>query len=121
MTAYIPRFYVFQYVAMQYTNYLDGNLAKQLITTGQLRHDDEKCFWTDTYYSSSEEMEQLYQNHGLMVLDHFAQDGATPHFSSKVDQWDEDQFKTWCDYHYSICRERSLLGASNHVVIIGKK
>lgn len=121
MTAYIPRFYVFQYVAMQDTNYLDGNLAKQLITTGQLRHDDEKCFWTDTYYSSSEEMEQLYQNHGLMVLDHFAQDGATPHFSSKVDQWDEDQFKTWCDYHYSICRERSLLGASNHVVIIGKK
>jgi len=50
-----------------------------------------------------------------------AQDGATAHFSQKVDNWTEDQFKIWCDYHYSICRQKSLLGASNHVVIIGRK
>lgn len=121
VTAYIPRFYVFQYVAMQDSTYLDSRLANQLITTGQLRHDDEKCFWTDTYYASSKEMEQIYHDHGLTVMDHFAQDGATPHFSMKVDHWNEEQFKIWCDYHYSICREKSLLGASNHVVIIGKK
>ena len=34
---------------------------------------------------------------------------------------DEKQFKTWCDYHYSVCREQSVLGASNHVIIIGRK
>ena len=44
-----------------------------------------------------------------------------PLLSKKVDKWDENQFKTWCDYHYSVCREQSILGASNHVVIIGKK
>ena len=60
VTAYIPRFYVFQYVAMQDGKYLDSRLAEQIIKTGVLRHDDEKCFWTDTYYSSSEEMEHLY-------------------------------------------------------------
>lgn len=48
ITAYIPRYYVFQYVATNNVKYLDGHLAKQLIETGVLKHDDEKCFWTDT-------------------------------------------------------------------------
>lgn len=121
VTAYIPRYYVFQYVAMQNKDFLDAKLARQIIQTGELHHDDEKCFWTDTYYSTCEEMEQLYKRHHLTVIEHFAQDGATPHFSEKVDQWNDEEFKIWCDYHYSICREKSLLGASNHVIIVGEK
>lgn len=121
MTAYIPRYYVFQYVATSDVKYLDGHLAKQLIETGVLKHDDEKCFWTDTYYSSKEEMETIYGKHGLEIIDHFAQDGLAPLLSHKVDNWNESQFKTWCDYHYSICREQSILGSGNHVIIIGRK
>ncbi len=121
ITAYIPRYYVFQYVATQNKDFLDAKLAKQIIQTGELHHDDEKCFWTDTYYSTYEEMEQLYQQHGVTVIDHFAQDGATAHFSEKVDNWTDEEFKIWCDYHYSVCREKSLLGASNHVIIAGQK
>lgn len=121
ITAYIPRYYVFQYVAAQNKDFLDAGLAKQIIQTGELHHDDEKCFWTDTYYSTYEEMEQLYQQHGVTVIDHFAQDGATAHFSDKVDNWTDEEFKIWCDYHYSVCREKSLLGASNHVIIAGQK
>ncbi len=41
--------------------------------------------------------------------------------SDIVDKWDEEQFKVWCDYHYSVCREESILGTSNHVMIVGKK
>ena len=59
VTASIPRYYVFQYVATSDVKYLDGHLAKQLIESGVLQHDDEKCFWTDIYYSSKEEMEPL--------------------------------------------------------------
>ena len=121
VTAYIPRYYVFQYIATSNKKYLDEHLAKQLIETGVLKHDDEKCFWTDTYYSSQEEMKSIYRRYGLKIVDHFAQDGLAPLLSQKVDKWDENQFKTWCDYHYSVCREQSILGASNHVVIIGKK
>jgi len=73
------------------------------------------------YYSSKEEMEFLYQSHRLSVTDHFAQDGLAPLLHEKVDSWNKENFKIWCDYHYSICREPSVLGSSNHVVIIGKK
>ena len=121
VTTYIPRFFVFQYVAMQDEQYLDARLAQQLIHTGVLHHDDEKCFWTDTYYSTALEMEQLYQRFGLKIVDHFTQDGLTPQFGRTVDQWNEEQFQIWCDYPYSICRERTLLGSSNHVMIIGEK
>lgn len=121
VTAYIPRYFVFQYVAINNENYLDDALAKQLVETGVLRHDDEKCFWTDTYYSSKEEMETVYRNYDLKIIDHFAQDGLAPLLSHTVDSWNERQFKIWCDYHYSICREPSVLGSSNHVIIIGRK
>lgn len=121
VTAYIPRYYIFQYTAMQNEKYLDAGFAKQIIKTGELHHDDDKCFWTDTYYSTAEEMEQLYKHFGVMVVDHFAQDGLTPQFCEIVDKWNDEQFKIWCDYHYSVCREKSTLGASNHVVIVGRK
>lgn len=121
LTAYIPRYFIFQYVSMNNSDYLDTVLAEQLINTGILRHDDEKCFWTDTYYSSKQEMEELYIKNGLDIVDHFAQDGAAPSYSNVVDEWDEQQFKIWCDYHYSVCREESILGSSNHVMIVGRK
>lgn len=121
VTSYIPKYYIFQFIAMQDDNYLDPRLAEQIITTGVLRHDDEKCFWTDTYYSNCDEMEGLYKKFGFETTDHFAQDGLTPQFHEKADKWSDEQFKIWCDYHYSVCRERSLLGASNHVVIAGTK
>ena len=121
LTAYIPKYYVFQYVVMRDMKYLNSGLAEQLVRTGVLRHDDDNCFWTDTYYSSKEEMESLYIRHKLTITDHFAQDGLAPLLSEKVNHWNESQFKIWCDYHYSICREPSLLGSSNHVMLIGKK
>jgi len=121
ITAYIPRYFVFQYVAMKDAKYLDIKLAEQLINTGVLKHDDEKCFWTDTYYSDFDEMEKLYNANKLKIIDHFAQDGLSPLLGEKVDSLNTSEFTIWCQYHYSICREKSILGASNHVIIAGRK
>lgn len=121
VTAYIPRFYVFQYVALRDPAYLDANLSRQLVQTGAIRSGDRHCFWTDNYFATCEEMEALYASQGLCVVDHFAQDGAAPHFSDVVDGWTQAQFEVWCEHHYRVCRERSLLGASNHAVVIGRK
>lgn len=121
VTAYIPRFYIFPYVALTDENYLNARLANQLRETGVLKSDDEMCFWTDTYYATAKEMETVYIDNNIQIVDHFAQDGITPLFADKVDMWGDAQFKIWCDYHYSVCREPSALGASNHAAIIGKK
>lgn len=120
-TAYIPRFYVYQFAALNDNKYIDKVFADQITQTGILKHDDEKCFWTDTYYSTKSEMKQIYDRNKLEVIEHFAQDGLAPLFAEKIDSFTEDEFKIWCDYHYSVCREESILGASNHVMIVGRK
>jgi len=66
-------------------------------------------------------MKKYYNEKSIEILDHFAQDGITPMLANIVDNWNKTQFKTWCDYHYLSCREKSTIGASNHVAIIGRK
>jgi ubiquinone/menaquinone biosynthesis C-methylase UbiE len=120
-TAYIPRFYLNQMIVMSNEKYVDKQLLEQIKETGVLNHDNPKCFWTDTYYSSFDEMQELYQKYNLEIVEHFAQDGLAPLFAEKVDKWNVEQFKIWLDYHMSVCTEKSIIGMSNHVIIIGRK
>ena len=86
------------------------------------RHIDIKNLFGQTpIIHHKEAMEQLYASKNLKIIDHFAQDGMAPLLSNQVDQWNESEFDVWCQYHYGVCREPSILGASNHVIIIGKK
>ncbi len=120
-TAYIPRLYLNQMIVMADDKYIDAQLLGQIRDTGVLKHDDPKCFWTDTYYSSAAEMQDMYKKYGLEVVDHFAQDGLSPLFHNKVDEWDDEKFRTWFEYHLSVCSESSIIDMSNHVLIIGRK
>lgn len=120
-TAYISRYFVFPYVATTDARLLNKALAGQLMRTGTLRQGDENCFWTDNFFATAEEMKVLYEKAGLAIVDHFAQDGISPMLKDKVNGMDASQFEVWCDYHYAVCREKSLIGASNHAVIVGKK
>ena len=120
-TAYISRFHAFAYVALSDARFLNEELAKQLITTGILNQEDVNCFWTDTFYAAPAEIEQYYIKNGLKIVDHFAQDGIAPLQKKIIDNFNEEQFIVWCNYHYSICREASILGASSHTMIVGRK
>lgn len=121
ITAYIPRLYLNQMIAMSDEKKLDRDLLCQIKNTGVLLHGDPKCFWTDTYYSSYDEMQKLYNNNGLECIDHFAQDGLAPLFRNAVDKWSDEKFAIWCEYHLSVCSEKSIIDMSNHVVIVGRK
>lgn len=120
-TAYIPRFFILQYTALRSENGLSRELMEQLRETGELRHQDEGCFWTDTYYATEEEMTRRYQEKGLEVVDHFAQDGLAPLFAEEVDSWSEERLQRWQEHHFAVCREPSTLGMSNHVMIVGRR
>jgi len=66
-------------------------------------------------------MESIFSDMNLEIVDHLATDGLSPLLRDKVDKMNESEFKIWCDYHYMVCREKSILGASNHGLIIGRK
>lgn len=121
ITAYIPRLYLNQMIAISDEKYLDENLLWKIKDTGVLLHNDPKCFWTDTYYSSYDEMQKLYKDNSLRCIDHFAQDGLAPMLRNIVDNWSDKQFEIWHKYHLSVCSEKSIIDMSNHVVIVGMK
>lgn len=121
VVSYINKFYAFPYVATSDKRFLNMDLANTLIKTGTIRHDDPNCFWTDSYYSTPEEMESLLSYFNFQIIDHLATDGLSPFLKDKVDNMNGEEYKTWCDYHYMVCRQKSILGASNHGLIIGKK
>ncbi len=121
LSAYIPRYYICQLMVNFDKKFVNKDYLKQILETGVMNSSDELCFWTDAYFSSPEEMCHIYSKNGLEVIDHFAQDGLSPLFHEKVDSWNEEKFKIWCEHHYSVCRVTSMLSQSNHVVIVGRK
>lgn len=121
VTAYINKFYVLPYLATIDSKYINSDLAKNLIETGIINHDDPNCFWTDSYYSTPEELEINMLSYNLEIVDHLSTDGLSPFLKDVIDNLDDNQFKVWCDYQYSVCREKSILGSSNHGLIIARK
>ncbi|MDF2821547.1 MAG: SAM-dependent methyltransferase [Clostridiales bacterium] len=121
VTSYINRFYVFPYVVTSYGKFLNKDLAKTLVETGVMKKGDSTSFWTDSYYSTPEETEADFQRYNLTIIDHLATDGLSKILRDKIDRMSEEEFRIWCDYHYSVCREKSILGASNHGLVIGRK
>ncbi len=119
--SYISRYFAFYHAALRDQCFLRNDLSDALLQTGEIHQEDPYCFWTESYYSSPEEMEQLFQEYGLSVEDHFAQDGISPYFPEKIDAFTAEQFSIWCEHHYKTCREKSILGASNHIMILGRK
>jgi 2-polyprenyl-3-methyl-5-hydroxy-6-metoxy-1,4-benzoquinol methylase len=119
--SYISRFAVFEYVATSDKQYLNLDLSSKLISTGELRSSDKDCFWTDCYFATPSEMVEIVEAKNMQVLDHLASDGVTPLLRERVDGLSEDEFRIWCEHHYSICREPSILGTSNHGLLIAKK
>lgn len=119
--AYIPRLYINQMLVMSDVKYLNEKLLYQIRDTGVLIHNDPNCFWTDSYYSSFDEMQKMYSDNEIEIIDHFAQDGLAPLFHTKIDQWSEEQFTEWFKYHLSVCSEKTIIDMSNHAVIVGRK
>ncbi len=121
VVSYINRFSAFPYVSFQDTKYMDISLGKQLVETGVLKSDDELCFWTDTYYHTPQEIEEIFNKLNYKVIDHLSPDGITPFHKNLVDKFSDEEFNTWCEYQYMTCREKSILGAGNHGLILGVK
>lgn len=120
-SAYINRFCVVPHIITKDFKYLDTDLIQTIRETGVLRDTDPLCFWTDTYYYTPEEIEDLYGELHIQVVDHVAADGFSLLLREEINAMDAAQYRIWFDYYLSTCRERSILGASNHALLIGKK
>lgn len=79
---------------------------------------DENDFF---YFSNFKEIENLMKSNNLDKLHHLGTDGLSDMLRSTVNQFNDDEFKKWLNYHFKSCEDESIIGYSMHGLYIGKK
>ncbi len=119
--AYINKYFVFSHLASKSKQFLQEKWFRKIIEEGIMRATDEDCFWTDTWFTTPGEIEDMAKKYNLSILNHVAQDGVGRLLAEEVNAMRPEHFKRWADYHIRTCEEPSILGISNHGLYIGKK
>ena len=68
-----------------------------------------------------EECRKMLQDGGIMIISEIASDGFSELLEDKINAMDEESYSQYLKYHYYCCQKPELLGASNHLLFIGKK
>ncbi|WP_165280044.1 class I SAM-dependent methyltransferase [Paenibacillus protaetiae] len=119
--AYINKFDVMPMLATRDASFLRESVVDKMLNEGVIRSGDADCFWTDAYFTSPDEMEQLLARFGVQVIDHAATDGLSHTIGDHIDRLTDEQFHVWVNYHKRTCRERTIMGISSHGLIAGRK
>lgn len=119
--AYINKHFIVPYLASVDKKYIKASLISKVINEGRIKQEEEDCFWTDAYFTTPEDIENLVGKYNIKKLAHIATDGLSPMLRDSIDKLNEEEFGAWTQYHLSTCEEKSILGVSNHGLFVGQK
>ena len=119
--SYISPYSVFPCVIRGDITRISNKLVNRIIDDHKVYANDSCCFWTDNYFHVPDEIEKLLLSAGLLIKDHLATDGQSIAFQSVINSMSKDEFEIWMEYHRKICRIPSVIGNSNHGLIIAEK
>jgi SAM-dependent methyltransferase len=119
--AYISRFFVAGMFAQKFPELVTTEVLTELNSHGTVSNPSADTFFQVGYFATPNEMENLVQKYGFELLDHSATDGFGRYISEGVNNFTLAQYQIWRDYHLENCSESSLLGSSNHGLVMAKK
>ena len=119
--AYISRYFVAGILAKLAPELVNPSVLSQLNETGLVTDNKADTFLRTGYFATPHEVERLATKFGLTIKEHLATDGFGRYIGAEINAFDEDKYQNWLQYHLSTCREPSLLGSSNHGLVIAKK
>lgn len=67
------------------------------------------------------ECRQMLLGGGIHIINEIASDGFSELMAERINAMDEESYRQYLRYHFSICEKPELLGSSNHLLFIGKK
>lgn len=74
-----------------------------------------------SYFCSPENIEKQIKSSGLKIVDHLGLDGPFNFITNEIERMNEKQLKNFYKYHKLTCRERTILGYSNHGMVLCRK
>ena len=119
--AYISRFFVAGLLAKMSGNLVTPEILTELNKTGIITSPEIYTFFRTGYFATPSEIEKLSVQCGFTVDKHVATDGFARYISDQINELSESQYQSWLQHHISTCAEPSLLGASNHGLVIAHK
>ena len=72
-------------------------------------------------FHTVQECREMLEEGGVTVLKAVASDGFSELMADAVNGLDEESYRQYLRWHFYICEKPELLGASNHLLFIGKK
>ncbi|MCT4686653.1 class I SAM-dependent methyltransferase [Vallitalea sp.] len=121
VVAYINKHFIMPMLMKGNDELLNSELVDKIVIDGIIRDGDKDCFWTDAYFTSPREVEEMMEQFDIQEVEHIGTDGISPLLREYVDNLSEDEFKIWLEYHIQNCKEKSILGMSNHGLYICRK
>ncbi len=104
-----------------------------VITTETMRYDTE-FLKGDTYNHESfklvdfpfvfhtvDDCRKLLRDSDLTINSEVAADGLSELLADKINNMDDESYKSWLNYHYYCCEKPEFLGTSNHLLFIAEK
>ena len=119
--AYISRFFVAGLLAKISSTFITPEIVSKLNETGLVTSPDVDAFFRTGYFAKPAEIEELATKTGFTVSKHIATDSFVRYIGSEINQLSENQYQTWLQHHLTTCAEPSLLGSSNHGLVIAQK
>lgn len=119
--AYINKYAIFTHFAHRNKKYLTSSIMDKVINKGYILSTDEECFWTDAHFTSPTEMADFMATFKVEPLHFIGADGIGLILHDSVNNFSQEEFDTWMDYHLKTCTEPSINGLSIHGLYIGKK
>lgn len=119
--AYISRFFVAGLLAKMSPYLVAPEILSELNETGLVTTPNVDAFFRTGYFAKPSEMETLLTKNNFKLESHISTDGFSRYIGQEVNQLTEEQYQAWLSYHLSVCEEPSLLGSSNHGLVIARK
>ncbi|WP_428809912.1 hypothetical protein [Vibrio lamellibrachiae] len=96
-------------------------MTTTLFETGLVPSKLADGFFNVGYFATPPEIEELINKSSFTKLRHVSTDGFGRYISSGVNNFTSEQYNTWLNYHLRTCDEPSLLGSSNHGLLVARK
>jgi ubiquinone/menaquinone biosynthesis C-methylase UbiE len=119
--AYISSFFVAGMFAQQCPELITPDVLLQLRQSGTVSDPRADDFFKVGYFATPSEIEHLISEAGFSVNEHIATDGFGRYIAKGVNHFSPEQYRAWRDHHFATCDEPTLLGSSNHGLVIARK
>lgn len=120
-TAFVSRFGAFRDAASKGAAWVleDPDTVENILRTG-IDVSDGNGF-TDAYFAHPDEVIPLCESAGFQTVMRMGCEGVAAGHESYINSLDGEKFERWVDLNYQIGQDPAAIGASDHILYIGRK